>query len=271
MPITVYRPPRQMAAVNGRSHVGLALGGGVVRGFAHVGVLSVLDEAGIPIDYIAGASVGAIIGAAYATGMKLPHIAQMAEGLQWLRLAKPVLSRDGLVSFAKLEAWLAQTFGHLHFEDLTHPFVIVATDLETAEPVVLDSGPLAPAIRASCSVPGVVTPLRLNGRLLCDGGISNNLPVAPLRQLGADYVIGVDIFQHAAQWPYLGPLGRGLAAIEIMVEHSGGGLEKADCLIAPDLSGKTYIRFGKREELIALGRAATKKQIPLIRQQLQQL
>ncbi|MEZ4645232.1 MAG: patatin-like phospholipase family protein [Chloroflexota bacterium] len=185
-------PPRQMAAVNGRSHVGLALGGGVVRGFAHVGVLSVLDEAGIPIDYIAGASVGAIIGAAYATGMKLPHIAQMAEGLQWLRLAKPVLSRDGLVSFAKLEAWLAQTFGHLHFEDLTHPFVIVATDLETAEPVVLDSGPLAPAIRASCSVPGVVTPLRLNGRLsamaasptisCCCPRCASSVPITSLRR-----------------------------------------------------------------------------------------
>lgn len=255
-----------MVTSNGRKRIGLALGGGVVRGFAHVGVLSVLEQTKTPIDFVAGTSVGAIIGAAYATGMKLPHIIQMAEGLQWLRLAKPVLSTDGLVSFDKLEQWLAKTFGHLYFEDLSTPFAVVATDLETAEPVILRSGPLSPAIRASCSVPGVVTPLRLNGRLLCDGGISNNLPVVPLRQMGADYVVGVDIFQHAPKWPYLGPLGRGLAAIEIMVEHSGSGLEKADCLIAPDLSGKTYIRFGKREELIALGRAATEAQIPTIHQ-----
>ncbi|MBE2197915.1 MAG: patatin-like phospholipase family protein [Anaerolinea sp.] len=262
LPITAHRLPMN----NGRKQIGLALGGGVVRGFAHIGVLAVLEQAAVPIDFVTGASVGAIIGAAYATGMKIPHIIQMAEGLQWFRLAQPAFSREGLISFAKLEQWLAQTFGHLHFEDLAIPFAIVATDLEKAESVVLRSGPLAPAIRASCSVPGVVTPLRLDGRLLCDGGISNNLPVAPLRQMGADFVIGVDVFQHAPQWRYLGPLGRGLTAIEIMVEHSGGGLQNADCLIAPDLSGKTYVRFDKRNELIALGRAATEAQLPVIQQ-----
>lgn len=246
-----------------RKKVGLAFSGGVVRGFAHVGVLAVLDREQVPIDYVTGASVGSIIGAAYATGMKLPHIIEMAEQLQWQRIARPTLSEDGLLSFGKLEEWLMQFFGRLHFEDLAFPFAAVATDLETGEQVVLDSGPLAPAIRASCSVPGVVTPARINGRLLCDGGISNNLPISVVRRMGAEYVIGVDVFRHAPKWPLLGPLGRGLAAVEIMVEHSGG-LEGADVLIVPELSGKTYMRFDKRQELIALGQQAAEAHISTI-------
>lgn len=250
--------------MNGRKQVGLALSGGVVRGFAHVGVLGVLDHAGLPIDVIAGASVGAIIGAAYATGMKLPQIIEMAEQMQWQRIARPTLSGDGLFSFAKLEEWLVRVFGRLYFEDLAIPFAAVATDLNTGEPVVLDSGPLATAIRASCSVPGVITPVEINGRLLGDGGISNNLPIDVVRRMGADYVIGVDVFRHAPRWPMLGPLGRGLAAVEIMVEHSGG-MEGADVLIAPELAGKTYTRFTKRQELFRLGKQAAEAQMPTIR------
>lgn len=253
-----------METGNGRKQVGLALSGGVVRGFAHVGVLDVLDREGIPIDAITGASVGAIIGAAYATGMKPARIVQMAEQMQWQRIARPTISGDGLVSFTKLEEWLTSVFGQLYFEDLAIPFAAVATDLERGEPVVLDSGPLAPAIRASCSVPGMVTPARINGRLLCDGGISDNLPINVVRNMGADYVIGVDVFRHAARWPHLGPLGRGLAAVEIMVEHSGG-LTGADVLIVPELSGKTYLRFDKRQELIELGRMAAEAHLPAIR------
>lgn len=242
---------------NGHKRVGIALSGGVVRGFAHIGALRVLEEAGIPVHAVAGTSVGAIMGAIYATGMRLSYVEEMATDMQWLRVAAPTLSGEGLFSFDRLEAWLEELFGHLYFEDLAIPFAAVATDMETGEPVMLRSGPLAPAVRASCSVPGVVTPRRLNGRLLCDGGISNNLPVTAVRQLGADYVIGVDVFRHAPRWPRLGPLGRGLTAVEIMVEHAGGGLNEADCLIAPDLSGKTYVRFGRRDELKQLGQHAT--------------
>lgn len=248
---------------NGRKKIGLALSGGVVRGFAHLGVLEVLEQAQIPISAIAGASVGAVLGAAYATGMKVPQIARLSQQMHWQHIARPTLSGDGLVSFDKLEEWLTSLFGHLYFEDLAIPFAAVATDLETGEPVVLERGPLAPAIRASCSVPGVVCPVRLNGRLLCDGGISNNLPIGVVRSLGADYVIAVDVFRHAPKWPLLGPLGRGLAAVEIMVEHSGG-LKGADVLVSPELSGKTYVRFDKRDELIALGRQAMAAQLPTI-------
>lgn len=256
------------ATKNGRPRVGLALGGGVIRGFAHLGALAVLEENDVPIDYIAGTSVGAILGAIYATGLPLPLIEAIADQVNWRRLATPVISPDGLVSFDKLERWFVDLVGDLHFQDLALPFVAVATDLECGEAVTLDHGPLAPAVRASCSVPGFVTPRRINGRFLGDGGVSNNLPVSPLRAMGVDYVIGVDLFIPTYRRPWLGPLGRGLAAVEILVEHAGGGMEEADCLIEPDLSHTTYVRPSAAAALIKQGREATLAKLPQIQQAL---
>jgi NTE family protein len=255
-------------AKTGRPRVGLALGGGVIRGFAHLGALAVLEEEEIPIDMIAGASAGAILGSIYAAGLPLPMIEKVADQITWWRLATPNFGWEGLVSFDKLERWLIDLIGDLHFQDLALPFVAVATDLETGEAVTLDSGPLAPAVRASCSVPGIVTPRHLNGRVLGDGGISNNLPVSPLRRRGANYVIGVDLFIPTYQRPWLGPLGRGAAAIEILVEHAGGGTEEADCLIEPDLSATTYVRTSAAAGLIARGREAALACLPQIREAL---
>lgn len=255
--------------VNGRKKVGLALSGGVVRGFAHIGALSVLEEAEVPIDLVAGASVGAIMAAFYCAGMKLCHIKELAAEMKWTRLSSWQLSREGLFSFAKLERWIVEILGDLYFEDLAIPLAIATTDMETGECVILDQGPLALAIRASCSVPGLVTPVRINGRILGDGGISNNLPVSALRQMGADYVIGVDIFRHFYPYP-LGPLGRGLAAIEIMVRQAGGGVHTADCLICPQLSGLTFVRFSQRHKLMKLGEEAAMAELSCIRQALKE-
>ncbi|MCB8945837.1 MAG: patatin-like phospholipase family protein [Ardenticatenaceae bacterium] len=253
---------------NGRPRVGLALGGGSVRGFAHFGVLTVLEEANIPIDIVAGTSAGAIIGALYAAGMSLNQIETAAEQMSWRNNTRPILSTDGLLTLDPMAVWLKEMLGDLHFEDLALPFACAATDLQTGEPVVLASGPLASAVQASCSVPGIITPVRRNGRLLCDGGITNNVPVSLARCLGADYVIGVDIFEPTLHWP-IGPLGRGLAAIEIMVEHAGSGTKTADCLITPNLKGYSYIRFSHRQELIERGQQAAHNCLPTIHQHLQ--
>jgi NTE family protein len=250
-----------------RPKIGLTLGGGVIRGFAHVGVVEVLEEENIPIDFVSGASVGSLIGYAVAAGMKAQHITEMAHGIGWLNFARPVWPMSGFVNFAGLEKWLVETFGDLHFSDLARPFVVVASDLESGEPFVIDHGPVAPAIRASCSVPGFVEPYRYMGRSLCDGGISNNLPTREVRQLGADYVIAVDIFKHAHN-RRLGPLAAGLAAVEIMVQHSGSGMEHAECIIRPELENVTYLRFGKRPMLTEIGRRAARAALPEIRREL---
>jgi NTE family protein len=252
-----------------RPKIGLALGGGAARGFAHIGVLQVLEDANIPIDMVSGTSVGSVIGAFYCAGVPLSMVEEIAVGVNWWQLARPTLSRDGLLSFAPLEKWLESQLGPLYFEDLATPLAITATDLLTGETVVFDSGPLAPAVRASCSVPGLVTPTHHEGRILCDGAVSDNVPGDVLYSMGADFVIGVDVFRSAYKRPlHLGPLGRGLTAVEILVRKSGNGLKNADCLISPELSGATYVRFSKRPQLIELGRRATIPHLPCIEAQL---
>jgi NTE family protein len=249
--------------VNGRKRIGLALGGGVVRGAAHIGVLSVLERAGIPIDCVAGASAGALMGAAYCSGVGLPKIKEMALRMRWRDVISLTWPSQGLVSFDKLERWMVAAVGDLEFADLKLPFAAVATDLESGQPVILREGRVAPAVRASSSVPGLVKPARLNGRLLGDGNVTDNVPVQAARALGADYIIGVDIFTPALRLRW-GPLGYAFAALEILLHHAGGGLEAADCLIVPKLAGFSYVRFSRSAELMALGERAAEEKLAII-------
>ena len=130
---------------NGRKRVGLALGGGVGRGLAHIGVLLVLERAGIPIDCVSGTSAGSIMGAVYCAGWSLDRIREEARRIRWRQLASPVWPSRGLVSFDKLERWLVAKLGDLSFADLKIPYAAAATDLKTFEPVTLREGRLAPA------------------------------------------------------------------------------------------------------------------------------
>ena len=246
-----------------RKRVGLALGGGVVRGMAHVGVLSVLEEANIQIDFVSGTSTGAIVAACFCAGMDSAQLKEYAWKFAWWRLLRPVWPVRGLVSFAKLTQLLIGKLGDQRIEDLKIPCVIATTDIERGEPVYLRQGPLGPAVQASCSVPGFVAPVEWQGRWLAEGAISDMLPAEILRQMGADYVIGVDIFAFKIRH-WLGPLGYLIAGLEIALERSGLGVDEVDCLIAPALAGKTYLRFSRRDELFELGRQAAIIQLPTI-------
>ncbi len=247
-----------------RRRVGLALGGGVARGSAHIGVLKCLEHAGIPIDVVAGTSIGSVIGACYSAGISADQMEKTVSTFTWRHIARPVLSRQGFVSFAPMEDWLVRLIGDVQFSDLVRPFVAVASDLASGEPHVLGLGRVAPAVHASSAVPGLVVPVELDGRLLCDGGISCNLPAGPVRALGADFVIGVDLMAWQTR-PTWGPPGYGFSALENMIRRSGGGLDKADCLITPDLKKHFYLSFQSYTELIAEGEAATEQALPAIR------
>jgi len=249
-----------------RKRVGLALGGGVARGLAHIGVLTVLERAAIPIDCVAGTSAGSLMGAAYCAGLGLDRIREEAARLRWHHIASPAWPTRGLVSFDKLERWIINQAGDITFADLKIPFAAAATDMQTGEPVVLREGRLAPAVRASCSFPGLVTPIELNGRLLGDGFISDSIPVSALRAMGADYVIGVDILPPAIR-PHLGALGYAIAGIEIMAQKAGQGYLTANCLISPHLAGVSYLRLDYRK-LAALGEQAAEEKLPTILQAL---
>jgi NTE family protein len=253
---------------NNRKRVGLALGGGVVRGMAHIGVLSVLEEAGIPIDFIAGSSAGSVVGAIYATGGGAEYLLGLAISLRWWRLIRLVWPRRAFLSFQPLGDWLVRELGDVRFSDLKTPFTAVAADLNSGEPIYLSEGRLAPAVVASCSVPGIFEPAEIGGRILGDGCLAETLPVKILRQMGADYVIGVDIFS-ASFRTHWGPIGMGFNALEILLRRSGGGIADADCLIVPNLKGKTYLRFSKKEELFALGRDAGIEKLERLRSDLQ--
>lgn len=251
-----------------RKKIGLALGGGVVRGMAHIGVLAVLEEANIPIDFIAGTSAGSLVGALFASGLKANQIQVFASKIRWWNIARPVFfSRWGYVSFNQMTRWLIKELGDLQFSDLKYPFTAIATDLYTGGLVELCEGRLAPAVQASCSIPGVVTPVELNGLLLGDGSLCDTVPVDVVRKMGADYVIGVDIFPPLVR-PHPSPLRMGINAIEILVHSAGGGVDDADCLIAPKLGGMSYIRLSKQNEFFDRGVQAAHEKLDEIRSDL---
>lgn len=249
------------------------MGGGSVRGVAHLGVLEVLLREGIPIDCVAGTSAGSILAALYCGGLTLEEVFKYAPYVNWRRLASPsfslALSGDGFLELDRLARWLTMLLGDKDLAETNPPLAIVTMDAETGERIVLTEGPLAKAVQASCSIPMVFKPVEWNGRLLSDGGLVDNLPVLAAREIGADYVIGVDIFQPIYSRRF-GILGRGMTAIETLVQHAGGGLALADCLIMPNLAGKSYWRFSEFDNLYALGREAAENALPEIRALLQQ-
>ncbi|MBU1049809.1 patatin-like phospholipase family protein [Candidatus Bipolaricaulota bacterium] len=176
--------------------IGLALGSGGARGSAHTGVLKVLEAEGIPISMVAGSSIGSLIGATLAVGIPLEQIEQ-----EWLdttaarvfRSFLPTLPRSGLSSGNELKKYLKQLLGDARIEDLAMPYAAVACDIDTGEAVILKKGSLVSAVRASTAIPGIFQPVRLGDRLLVDGGLVNPVPIKVCRDLGADFVIAVDI------------------------------------------------------------------------------
>ncbi|MCP4361791.1 MAG: patatin-like phospholipase family protein [Chloroflexi bacterium] len=249
-----------------RKKVGLALSGGVARGPVHVGVISALEQAGIPIDCIAGTSAGAIVGAAYCAGLEIPQLRTLAANSGWRNMINLTRSRHGLFSFSKMEWMITEMVGNLDVCDLSIPFTAVVTDMVIGERVYLRQGSLATAVRASCSVPGVITPVEIDGSYYCDGGISDNIPVDAVREMGADYIIAVDLFVPHYR-PGLGFLGASLAALELLIRHAGGGAKEADCVIEPAIAGHNYFNFSRRksQEYMRLGEAAAESMIPTIK------
>jgi NTE family protein len=176
--------------------IGYALGGGAARGLSHIGVLKVLEERGIFPDVIAGTSVGAIIGALYAGGYKPVEIEELVLGLDWKKLVHLVdmnLPFKGLLQGKRVVLLLKSVLGDLTFPQLKYAFACVATDINNGKQVVLRNGSLIDAIRASISIPGIFTPVAIKRRYLVDGSLINAVPVSVCRDMGAGYVIGVNV------------------------------------------------------------------------------
>jgi len=178
-----------------KKNVGLALGSGSARGWSHIGVLRALDEAGLEIRYVAGTSIGSLVGAAYALN-KMDVLEDFARQLDWKQIVfflDVTFPRSGLIDGKKISDFFRSHVREMDIEELPIRYCAVATDLATGREVVLNKGDLIEAIRASISVPGIFTPVRKNGRFLVDGGLVNPVPVSAVRKMGADYVIAVDL------------------------------------------------------------------------------
>jgi NTE family protein len=208
--------------------VGLALGSGGARGWAHLGVLQALAERNIRVDFVAGTSMGSVVGAFFAAG-RLGALRELADTLDWKRLRQFFweisLSRSGLTDGRKLLEETRKILGVGQFRDLSIPFRAVAADLQTGGEVVLDSGSLLPALRASISIPGLFSPVWVGQRLLVDGGLVNPVPVNVVRNMGARRVIAVDVSQG------IEPAARPLAPADKR-------LKKSAALTPPKESGK---------------------------------
>lgn len=251
-----------------RKRLGLALAGGVARGRAHLGVIQVLEEAGITVDFISGVSAGAVVGALYAAGLSLTRLAELSKRFSWATIARPIVlnpfrsgfDRLGLVDFYNLELLLIRAIGDITFEELQRPLVVGVTDLITGEAINITTGRVAAAVRASSSVPGFVAPCVWRHRLVCDGFASNNLRIQVLRDLGAEVVVGVNIIPLAHNRP---PnfFWAGNTALANLLVHASDPPETADVWIEPDVAEMDYL-VPDDIELIERGRAAARAALP---------
>lgn len=247
--------------------LGLALGGGAARGMAHIGVLRVLKREGINVDYLAGTSMGAVVAAVSAVGTDPNYLARLAEKLRWETLVDIRFNKTGLISGEKIEQVIKVLTKNRNFEDLQMPLAVIAADLGSGEPVVFRSGPIYSAVRASIAIPGVFEPVRCGERMLVDGGIINNVPVKPTRDLGADVVIAVDVSHNQGNSEPHNFVDVLFKAFEVMGAYiNKEQLESADLVLTPNTDKIGPAGFYKAAECIAAGEQAAEEALPRIRE-----
>ena len=258
LPLAPGRPPR----------IGLALGGGFARGLAHIGVLKVLEEEGIPVDFIAGTSVGSVIGAAYASGMSAKELEEIAGLVRFKHFSRWTFSRFGLFSNDKMSAFLGKMLRCKTFEELRIPLAVTATDIMTGAPAVFTSGNLVDPVRASCAYPGMFLPVNINGQLLVDGLLAHAVPAAPLRDMGAERVLAVYL---SANWVReRGPrhvfdlIGQCFSIAQQRMCSTWKPL--CDLIVEPPIGEFGYDDFARATDLIKAGEAVTRAALPQIRQ-----
>ncbi len=247
--------------------IGVALGGGFARGIAHIGVLRVLEQEGIPIRMVAGTSVGAIMGAAYCSGLTPDELIDIAHKVRFTTFARWTLSRYGFASNDRMTAFLQQTLRVHTFEELRIPLGVTATDFNTGRGTVFSSGPIIDPVRASCAYPGMFLPVAIRGSWLVDGMLSYPVPSRPLREMGAERVLAVHL---KGQWSktnaprhFFDVIGQSFAIAQDMASEVWRNA--ADIVIEPDVAGFDYDDFKRADELIRVGETAMRKALPEVR------
>jgi NTE family protein len=261
--------PAPPAAEKKVLHLGLALGSGAARGFAHVGVIQVLEEAGIQPELVVGTSAGSLVAALYASGKNAGQLQRVAETMEEAEITDwmmPILNRGALRGEALARYVNTQVGGRL-IEQMKIPLGIVATDLNSGEPVLFRRGNTGSAVRASSSVPAVFQPVRIGTREYVDGGLVAPVPVRQAREMGANFVIAVDISSDPQSNPASDTFDILMQTFTIMGKSLNNLLLKdADLVVRPSLSGVKSADFAARRKSIEAGREAMLKQLPRLKE-----
>jgi NTE family protein len=241
--------------------IGLALSGGAARGIAHIGVLQYLEERNIKPCCIAGTSAGSIVGAYYCSGRSVSEIKSIVTKMSWKDLFKLTVPRRGLIKSSRLLEMLEGQLGDTSFDQLNIPLIVNAVDLISGEEVIFTEGPVARAVAASCAIPGIFTPIRVDGRLLVDGGLLDNVPAANMKAKNVDFIIAVNVVAQK-------PLQKEPTSIfEVLIQSYDiirryrdiPACSHADALIEPDLGDYSFWDSSKADELIERGYEAAKE------------
>jgi len=293
--VSIFMLTNTIVNAGARPKIGLALSGGGAKGFAHIGVIKVLEEVGVPIDYISGTSMGSVVGALYAIGYDAAQLERLTRTIDWQEMLSDEIDRNdlsmeekmwdgryignfpirqgtvslpaGLISGQKISKMLSHlTLSVHHIDDFSEfpiPFLCVATDLATGEAVSLKNGYLPDAIRASMAIPTILTPIKIDNYVFADGGLSRNLPAVDLKEAGMDIVIGVDVSITLLDADSLNSIFDVLMQSMSFMEAESRirQYNVCDILIQPELKGYTMFDFGEVRKLIKMGENAARQHI----------
>ncbi len=249
--------------------IGLALGSGGARGFAHVGVIKVLQEENIPISYVAGSSMGALIGSLYAAGTDLGQLYKIAANFKRKYYLDFTVPKMGLIKGNRIKDFIGIFTHWKKIEELDIPLAVVATNIKTAEKVVFRSGPVADAVRASIAIPGIFTPEKINGQLLVDGGVVDRVPVSVVREMGADFVIAVDVSHVKQDAEVTSIYDVIMQSLDILQMEIVRNREiQSDIMIKPRVEQFNSRAFTNIDEIIAIGEEETRKSIKRIKEKI---
>jgi NTE family protein len=264
-PPVVQAPPKP-------PRIGLALGGGAARGFAHIGVIQVLEEAGIRPELVAGTSAGSLVAALWASGLDGAELGRLAQSMEESAIVDWAFPGRGLLRGEALARYVRERTQGRPIEQMPRALGIVATDLDSGEPILFQRGDTGTAVRASSAVPAVFQPVRIGGREYVDGGLVAPVPVGQARRMGAELVIAVDISEAPEGKPTGDPFRLLLQTFSIMGRSiNRHELREADVVIRPALAGVSGTDFAARQRSIEAGREAARRALPLLRQRLAEL
>jgi NTE family protein len=245
--------------------IGLALGSGSSRGMAHIGVIDVLKKYNISIDFVAGSSIGAVIGALFCADENLEYFTKLVARMQRQTVLDFSLSKNGLIAGNKIKQFLNLLLKNRSFKDLHIPLAVVATDLIKCERVIINEGSLADALRASISIPGVFAPVKYNDKLLVDGGVIDRVPATVVKDMGADIVIASDVGFNGGAFrisSFFDVIIRSLGIMEREIVNSR--IICADITIKPDVDDINPASFEQSELCVQRGREVTEDAMPEI-------